>query len=582
MGKRANRCTRSGEKPFEISPDGRKTGERRVVATLHLCLTKNNCSSVASREKKTIDADIFCQSCVVLNATERRYPLIEKLALAVVMAARKLRPYFDSHPIDVLINHPLEKSLQKMDTSGRLLTWAVELSKYEIHYKPRTSIKAQALSNFIVETSYNDEEEELGTWQVSVDGSATSTGSGAGVVITAPDGKLFEYAMKFKFKATNNEAEYEATIAGIQLSVAAEAKRLVLTTDSQLVSSQYTGEYETREPTMIKYLEKMKQLIAQLQYFEIKLVPRAQNAQADALARLASSSFNDLERTVMVEILTQKSIDEELETVLCISNSTQWFDKIVAYLLYWALPLDKGESRKLRRDSVWFIMHQGQLYKRGFSLPLQRCITDVESAKLVEEIHEGTCNNHLGARALSREAMRRGFYWPTMNEDAVRYVKKCEKCQKFAPVINLPPDDITPMLNPIPFTQWGMDIVGPFPSATRGRRFFIVGVDYFTKWIEADPVANIIAFEVKKFIWKSIFTRFGLPMAMVFDHGSQFDCKPVKDLLAMYKVKFAYAAVCHPQSNGQVESANKQIIKAIKKKIEDAKGLWADLIPEIL
>ncbi|XP_021757974.1 uncharacterized protein LOC110723010 [Chenopodium quinoa] len=504
------------------------------------------------------------------------------MALAMVVAARKLRPYFDAHPIDVLMNYPLEKSLHKMDTSGRLLKWVVELSEYEIHYKPRVSIKAQALSDFIVEASYMDEEEDIGTWQVSVDGSATSMGSGAGITITSPDEQVFEYAIKFKFRATNNEAEYEAAVAGIQLSLAAEAKRLILITDSQLVSSQCNGDYETRDPAMIKYLEKVKQLTAQLQYFEIKLVPRAQNAQADALARLASSIFNNLERTVMVEILDEKSINEAPEQILCVDRAAQWYDDILAYLIHGVLPADKGESRKLQKDSAWFFMHQGQLYKRSFSLPLMRCIGDLESKRLVEEIHEGTCGNHLGPRVLSREAMRRGYYWPTMNEDAVRYVKACEKCQKFAPVINLPPNDLTPILNPIPFALWGMDIVGSFPSATGSRKFLLVAVDYFTKWIEVEPVAKITAAEVKKYIWKNIFTRFGLPMAMVFDHGSQFDCKLVKELLSMYKVKFAYAAVCHPQSNGQAKAANKQIVTAIKKKIEDAKGLWADLVPEIL
>ncbi|XP_021714878.1 uncharacterized protein LOC110682840 [Chenopodium quinoa] len=427
--------------------------ERGELLQLYTSASPKTIAVVLLIERKKIQMPVYFVSHV-LSATERRYPIIEKMALAVVTAARKLRSYFDSHPMDVLTNHPLEKSLRKMDTSGLLLKWDVELSEYEINYKPRVSIKAQALSDFIVETTYNDEEEELGTWQVlvvSVDGSATSTGSGAGIVITTPDEKTFEYEIKFKFKATNNEAEYEAAIAGIQLTMAAEAKRIILTTDSQLVSSKYTGVYETREPTMIKYIEKMKQLIVQLQYFEIKLVPRAQNAQADALPRLASSSFNDLERIVMVEVLRHRSIEEKSEEVCCVDNDIEWFDKILAYLLYGVLPPNKEESRKLRRDSVWFIMYQGQLYKRGFSLPLQRCITDLESVKLIEEIHEGTCGNHLGARALSREAL--GYYWPRMNEDVVKYVKKCQKCQKFAPAINLPPNDLMPILNLIPFAQ---------------------------------------------------------------------------------------------------------------------------------
>ncbi|XP_021751559.1 uncharacterized protein LOC110717215 [Chenopodium quinoa] len=469
-----------------------------------------------------------------------------------------------------------------MKTSGRLLKWDIELSKYDIVYKPRVSIKAQALSDFIVETSYTDEEEDIETWKVLVDGSAASTGSGAGILLTSSQGDVFEYAIKFKFKASNNEAEYEAAIAGVHLCIAAEAKRIELSTNSQLVASKFSGEYKAQEQTMIVFLVKLKEITATLEYFEITLVPRAQNPQADALEKLASSSSNDLERTVMVEILYCKSIEATHVEVNYIDRGREWYDNILAYKLYDALLTEKLEAHKVKKDSIWFVMFHGGLYKRGFSLPLRRCITAYESARLIEEIHESECGNHVGGRSMSLEAMKRGYYWPTMNADLLAYAKKCDKCQKFGPAINQPPNDLTTILNQVPFAQWGMNIVGPFTSATGGRKFLIVGVDYFIKWIEAEPVAKITANEVKRFIWKSIFTRFGLPMAMVFDHGSQFDCSFVKNFLSIYKVKFSYVAVRHPQSNGQAEAANKKILSALKKKVEDEKRLWANLVPMIL
>ncbi|XP_021770969.1 uncharacterized protein LOC110735102 [Chenopodium quinoa] len=399
----------------------------------------------------------------VLNAAERRYPLVEKIAYAVVIVARKLRPYFDAHTIDILTNQPLEKSLKKMETSGRLVKWAVELYEYVITYKPRVSIKAQALSDFIVETSYSEEEEDTGTWKVSVDGSSASTGSGAGVVMVSPQGDVFEYAIKFKFKASNNEAEYEAALVGIQLCISAEAKRIEVTTVSQLVANQFKGTYETREPTMTAYLAKLQNTTANLEYFEIKLVTRAMNTQADALARLVSSSFNDIERTVMVEILERKSIDEQApKEVNYKSAGRERYDDILAYKIHNVLPSDKAEARKIKKDSVLFIIFRGMLYKRGFSLPLRRCITAYELARLIEELHEGDCENHAGGRSMSLEAMKRGYYWPTMNADTLEYAKKCDKCQKYGPVINQPPNDLTPIVNPIPFAQWGMDIIGPF------------------------------------------------------------------------------------------------------------------------
>ena len=166
--------------------------------------------------------------------------------------------------------------------------------------------------------------------------------------------------------------------------------------------------------------------------------------------------------------------------------------------------------------------------------------------KIMEEIHEGICGNHIGGKALALKALRAGFYWPSMLADAQSYVKKCDKCQKFAPVINRPANDLQRILCPIPFTQWGMDILGPFTTATGGRRFLIVGIDYFTKWKEAEPTAKIKGNQIKKFIWQNIMTRFGIPAAIVFDHGVQFDCRPIQAFLKDFRVKFAYSAVCHP------------------------------------
>ncbi|XP_056688315.1 uncharacterized protein [Spinacia oleracea] len=474
----------------------------------------------------------------VLNGPETRYTL-----------ARKLRPYFDAHTIEVLTNFPLEKAISKLDTSGRLLKWAIELSEFDLEFRPRTAIKAQALADFIVEASYQEDEVQAEVWDVSVDGSAAQKGSGAGIIMKSPAGDIFEYAIKFTFNASNNEAEYEAAIAGIQMCLAADAKRVILTTDSQLVASQFSGEYEAKEPSMVKYLEKLRSVSAQLEKFSINLVPRAENTLADALSKLASSNVADLKRTVMMEVMNKRNF---------------------------------AEAKKARRDSVWYIILWGRLYKKSFSLPFLRCLTAFESARLIEEMHEGTCGNHAGGKPLAIICQRQGYYWPTMLEDCRAYVKKCEKCQKFSAVINLPANDLMPILNPIPFAQWGMDIVGPFPMAAGGRKFLIVAVDYFTKWIEAEPVAKITANQVKKFIWKNIITRFGLPQAIVFYHGSQFDCAPIQCFLGLYRVKLAHSSVCHPQSNGQAEAANKQILAALKKKLEDCKGKWADLMPEIL
>jgi len=118
--------------------------------------------------------------------------------------------------------------------------------------------------------------------------------------------------------------------------------------------------------------------------------------------------------------------------------------------------------------------------------------------------------------------------------------------------------------------------------ATGQRKFLLVAIDYFTKWVEAEVVASITENEVRKFIWKNIITRFGVPKAMIFDNGRQFDTDKLRDYCASYGIQTRYTAVARPQTNGQVESANKQILNGLKKRLDAAKGSWADELPAIL
>ena len=106
-----------------------------------------------------------------------------------------------------------------------------------------------------------------------------------------------------------------------------------------------------------------------------------------------------------------------------------------------------------------------------------------------------------------------------MQREALEYVRKCDQCQRFAPSIHQPGGILNPLSSPWPFAQWGLDIVGPFPKAVGNRKYLLVCTDYFMKWVEAEPLANIRDVDAKRFIWKSIVTRFGVSHVLISDNG---------------------------------------------------------------
>ncbi len=131
------------------------------------------------------------------------------------------------------------------------------------------------------------------------------------------------------------------------------------------------------------------------------------------------------------------------------------------------------------------------MYRRSFSLPYQRCLDKLEAEYMMKKVHEGICSNHSGARSLVHKLVRAGYYWPTMQKDAVSYVRDCDKCQRFGNLIHSSPEALTPMMASWPFAQWGLDIIRPFPVGRKQMKFLVIGINYFTKWVKAEPLATI-------------------------------------------------------------------------------------------
>lgn len=250
-------------------------------------------------------------------------------------------------------------------------------------------------------------------------------------------------------------------------------------------------------------------------------------------------------------------------------------DEIIEFKQTGILPLDPKKAKYVKRRDTWFVYWNGQLYKKSFSHPLLKCITPKKGAEVLDDIHQGQCGSHIGARSLAEKTLRTGYYWPTLREDAANLVKHANIHQK-------PANQLSPVLSPLPFAKWGVDILGPFPQASGQKKFLIVAVDYFTKWVEAEPMRNIKVPDVQGFLTRNIITRYGVPQFIVFDNGPQFDTNILTNWLSDQGIIAHFASVAHPQANGQVESFNKIISNGLKKKLDHAKGLWVDELYNVL
>ena len=376
------------------------------LLTLYLAVSDFSTSVVLVRDKERVQHPVYYCSRA-LRGAEERYPRMEKLILALVTAARKLRPYFQAHTIEVPTEYPMKQVLHKPKTSGRLMKWAIELSEFDIRYKPKTAIKGQILADFVMEFTSAEPAEKTQTetnpsiWKLSVDGASNAQGSGAGLILTSPEGIDIEYALRFGFHTSNNEAEYEAVIAGLNLAHSLEVDQLEVYSDSQLVFRQIEDTYEVKSEKMILYLRKVRDLLKKFVLVQVKHVPRAENSRADALAKLATASQEDLSRSTPVEYLVEPSIDLYDVVVALVKSVPSWMDPIWDYIIDGSLPDDPKEAAKIRAKSARFTNHKGSLYKRGFLTPFLKCIAGKDTEYLLREVHEGICGNHIGARALA-------------------------------------------------------------------------------------------------------------------------------------------------------------------------------------
>jgi ribonuclease HI len=413
---------------------------------------------------------------------------------------------------------------------------------------------------------------------VFCDGSWGTFGAGAAAVLVAPSKVRTCYAAKLDFSCTNNIAEYEALLLGLRKLRAMRIRRAILKTDSQVISDHVDKSSKARDPKFEKYLDTVRRLEASFEGFSVKNIPRGENEHADLLAKSVAQGL-PLPSEVFFETIKAPSVELMERAVLAISpvHSEDWRTEIISFVQGNCLSDDEAYNKRMEARTKSYVIIEGELYKHGVCSPLLKCLSRAEGIELMKEIHAGLCGSHIGSRPLLGKVFRQGFYWPKAASDAAELVQKCARDQK-------QPSFLTQLIQPTwPLQRWGLDLLGPLPPAQGNLRYVVVAVEYFSKWIEAKPLATITSVTVQKFFWQNIVCRFGVLKAITMDNGTQFDAETFKDFCDQIGMKIHFASVRHPESNGLVERANGIIMTGIMKLIfNQPRGKWPDELIKVV
>ena len=388
---------------------------------VYLSVSEHALSAVLVTEREGTLHPVYFISHTYKGA-EVRYSKIEKMVFALIMASRKLKPYFQAHPIKVPIGQPIRKIIENKNHLTRMTEWEDQLADFELEYEQRSAIKAQALAIFISCLRPPDIEIRE-SWELQVDGSATKSGNGVGLVIIPSVGEKMEYPVKFDFLASNKKEKYEALILGVQICNNAGAQNIMAKSDSQLIVGQVSGEYDAKEDNMRMY----PRTHLEVDLIQHSAFPCSENQQSDVLARMASSTEGLTPRSIIWEVLNQPSI-YSLQ-VHTINRTDIWMEELIRYLKDRLLPLDEKKADTHKRKAGWFIWHKCNLHKKSYIHPLLKCVTPFDRNYILREIHEGACSSHQRARTIAGKALRAEYYWPTLKHNADALVMKCPNCQ---------------------------------------------------------------------------------------------------------------------------------------------------------
>ncbi|XP_059626926.1 uncharacterized protein LOC132269687 [Cornus florida] len=448
--------------------------------------------------------------------------------------------------------------------SGRIGKWSLAFMEFSFQYVPQRAVKGQSLADFLadhpcldVDSGVYDAMElcaiQLTPWTLIFDGSSANDFGGAGVVIIAPNGRKTAYSFFLDFKCSNNQAEYEALIIGLEILLEMGAQTVEIIGDSSLVIGQLSSNFRCQSWHLKPFHSIAMQLLQEFVDVKVKHVYRSHNKEANDLAQIASGVrvpegiMENLIRIKRRSLPSVKVREELLAEVFTIEveediDENDWRTPIINFLKN----PDPKADRKLKIKALKFMMIDGDLFRKSIKDDLLlRCVSKKEAMKVMGETHEGICGAYQAGIKMKWLIRSYAYYWPGMLKDCITFAKGCQACQRHGPIHRAPAIELQPIIKPWPFRGWAMDLIGKvYPPSSK------------TLFYHCESITT--------------------------DRGSALVAKEVQAFAAEYRIKLLNSTPHFAQGNGQAESSNKMLKGIIEKMVEDNPMVWHEQLSETL
>nr|GEY61848.1 reverse transcriptase domain-containing protein [Tanacetum cinerariifolium] len=305
----------------------------------------------------------------------------------------------------------------------------------------------------------------------------------------------------------------------------------------------------------------------------------AENLAANHLSRLENHHQDELEKKEITKTFPLKTLSM---IAFRGDSSTPWFTDIANYHAgnFIVKGMSAQQNKKFFKVIKHYFWYDPYLFKNYADQVIRRCVHGQEAIDILSACHNRPTEGHHGANFTAKKVFDSSFYWPTIYRDDHDLVTRCDTCQRQGTISQRDEMPQSAIQVYEIFDVWGIDFMGPFPSS-RGNKYILVAVEYFSKWVEAKALPTNDAQAVVKFL-KSFFARFRTPRAVISDRGTHFCNDQFARVMFKYGVTHRLSTAYHPQTSGQVEVSNHGLKRILERTIGENHASWSDKLDDAL